>query len=270
MEGSSLKHFNFQKYTPQQIIDKYESVLAGREEQITLLSLEMGQLNDRLTTLQEENTTLLEENASLKSKLSKKESLLSQELNNKEIMFIRLEKKENEYDLLKKQYDILLKSLEGKTIIATKSQKTEYVSTPVVVEKEVNSSNNISSSNSNSEMNVNPNNPFNDVGDGEEKGKESEGDGSKQNEDKDKDKQVKMSARDKIKELKAKTGNVTKLNFSQILQAKKDAASKKDNKEDKQEKDKEKDNNKDNQSEIVSSTQVNQDNVVENKEDNTQ
>lgn len=255
MEGSSLKHFNFQKYTPQQIIDKYESVLAGREEQITLLSLEMGQLNDRLTTFQEENTTLLEENASLKLKLSKKESLLSQELNNKEIMFIRLEKKEKEYDLLKKQYDILLKSLEGKTIIATKSQKTEYVSTPVVVEKEVNSSNN--------EMNVNPNNPFNDVVDGEEKGKESEGNGSKQNEDKDK--QVKMSARDKIKELKAKTGNVTKLNFSQILQAKKDAASKKDNKEDKQEKDKEKDN----QSEIAS-TQVNQDNVVENKEENTQ
>ena len=222
MEGSSLKHFNFQKYTPQQIIDKYESVLAGREEQITLLSLEMGQLNDRLTTFQEENTTLLEENASLKLKLSKKESLLSQELNNKEIMFIRLEKKEKEYDLLKKQYDILLKSLEGKTIIATKSQKTEYVSTPVVVEKEVNSSNN--------EMNVNPNNPFNDVVDGEEKGKESEGNGIKQNDDKDK--QVKMSARDKIKELKAKTGNVTKLNFSQILQAKKDAASKKDNKED--------------------------------------
>lgn len=259
MEGSSLKHFNFQKYTPQQIIDKYESVLAGREEQITLLSLEMGQLNDRLTTFQEENTTLLEENASLKLKLSKKESLLSQELNNKEIMFIRLEKKEKEYDLLKKQYDILLKSLEGKTIIATKSQKTEYVSTPVVVEKEVNSSNN----SSNNEMNVNPNNPFNDVVDGEEKGKESEGNGSKQNEDKDK--QVKMSARDKIKELKAKTGNVTKLNFSQILQAKKDAASKKDNKEDKQEKDKEKDN----QGEIAS-TQVNQDNVVENKEENTQ
>ena len=192
MEGSSLKHFNFQKYTPQQIIDKYESVLAGREEQITLLSLEMGQLNDRLTTLQEENSTLLEENASLKSKLSKKESLLSQELNNKEIMFIRLEKKENEYDLLKKQYDILLKSLEGKTIIATKSQKNEYVSTSMVVEKEVNSNNN--------ETNVNPNNPFNDVvvnennkaEKEEEKGKESEGEGNKQNEDKQ---QVKVSAR---------------------------------------------------------------------------
>ena len=192
MEGSSLKHFNFQKYTPQQIIDKYESVLAGREEQITLLSLEMGQLNDRLTTLQEENNALLEENASLKSKLSKKESLLSQELNNKEIMFIRLEKKENEYDLLKKQYDMLLKSLEGKTIIATTSQKTEYLNTPKVVEKEVNSNNN--------ETNVNPNNPFNDVviinenkvEKEDEKGKESEGEGNKQNEDKQ---QVKMSAR---------------------------------------------------------------------------
>ena len=52
------------------------------------------------------------------------------------------------------------------------------------------------------------------------------------------------------------------MNFSQILQAKKDAASKKDNKEDKQEKDKE---NKDNQSEVP----LPQDNV-ENKEENTQ
>ena len=107
-------------------------------------------------------------------------------------MFIRLEKKENEYDLLKKQYDILLKSLEGKTIIATTSQKTEYLNTPKVVEKEVNSNNN--------ETNVNPNNPFNDVviinenkvEKEDEKGKESGGEGNKQNEDKQ---QVKMSAR---------------------------------------------------------------------------
>ena len=188
MEGSSLKRFNFQNYTPQQIIDKYECVLAGREEQITLLSLEMGRLNDKLTTLQEENSALLEENVSLKTKLSKKESLLLQELNNKEIMFIRLEKKENEYDLLKKQYDILLKSLEGKTIIATKSQKTaDYVSTALVAEKEPSN---------NSETGINPNNQFNDVAvDGskgekeEEKGRESEG--NKQTEDK----QVKVSAR---------------------------------------------------------------------------
>ena len=68
---------------------------------------------------------------------------------------------------------------------------------------------------------------------------------------------------DKIKELKAKTGNVTKLNFSQILQAKKDAAMKKDNKEENKDKD-----NQNNQNEITLH-QVTQDNV-ENKEENIQ
>ena len=36
-----------------------------------------------------------------KEAVKKKESLLAQDLNNKEIMFIRLEKRENEYDKLK-------------------------------------------------------------------------------------------------------------------------------------------------------------------------
>ena len=54
------------------------------------------------------------------------------------------------------------------------------------------------------------------------------------------------------------------MNFSQILQAKKDAASKKDNKEDKQEKE-----NKDNQGEIPL-PQVAQDIVEKKKEENTQ
>ena len=69
---------------------------------------------------------------------------------------------------------------------------------------------------------------------------------------------------DKIKELKAKTGNVTKLNFSQILQAKKDAAMKKDNKED----NRDNKDNQNNQNEITL-PQVTQDNV-ENKEENIQ
>ena len=65
---------------------------------------------------------------------------------------------------------------------------------------------------------------------------------------------------DKIKELKAKTGNVTKLNFSQILQAKKDAAMKKDNKDENKDKD-----NKDE----ITVPPVTQDNV-ENKEESIQ
>ena len=35
---SSLKHFNFKGWTADQILEKYESVLASREKQITDLS----------------------------------------------------------------------------------------------------------------------------------------------------------------------------------------------------------------------------------------
>ena len=101
--GSSLKSFNFKGWTADQILEKYESVLASREDQITGLSCEVGSLNSRLDTLTEEVEKLREENASLKSKLEKKEKILQQELNSKEIMFMRLEKIEGEYDELKKQ-----------------------------------------------------------------------------------------------------------------------------------------------------------------------
>ena len=106
---SSLKHFNFKGWTADQILEKYESVLASREKQITDLSIEMGSINDKLNILTEQVENLKKENEQLKSVLKKKETLLAQELNNKEIMFIRLEKRENEYDELKMKYDILVR-----------------------------------------------------------------------------------------------------------------------------------------------------------------
>lgn len=106
---SSLKHFNFKGWTADQILEKYESVLASREKQITDLSIEMGSLNDKLNILTEQVENYKKENEQLKATLKKKESLLTQELNNKEIMFIRLEKRENEYDELKTKYDILVR-----------------------------------------------------------------------------------------------------------------------------------------------------------------
>ena len=48
---SSLKHFNFKGWTADQILEKYESVLASREKQITDLSIEMGSINDKLNIL---------------------------------------------------------------------------------------------------------------------------------------------------------------------------------------------------------------------------
>ena len=52
---------------------------------------------------------IIAENEQLKAALKKKESLLAQDLNNKEIMFIRLAKRENEYDKLKMKYDIMVR-----------------------------------------------------------------------------------------------------------------------------------------------------------------
>ena len=106
---SSLKHFNFKGWTADQILEKYESVLASREKQITDLSIEMGSINDKLNILNEQVDNYKKENAQLKAALKKKESLLAQDLNNKEIMFIRLEKRENEYDKLKMKYDIMVR-----------------------------------------------------------------------------------------------------------------------------------------------------------------
>ena len=51
---SSLKHFNFKGWTADQILEKYESVLASREKQITDLSIEMGSINDKLNILTEQ------------------------------------------------------------------------------------------------------------------------------------------------------------------------------------------------------------------------
>ena len=49
--GSSLKNFPFKGWTADQILEKYESVLASRERQITDLSIEMGSINDKINTL---------------------------------------------------------------------------------------------------------------------------------------------------------------------------------------------------------------------------
>ena len=106
---SSLKHFNFKGWTADQILEKYESVLASREKQITDLSIEMGSINDKLNILTEQVENYKKENEQLKEAVKKKESLLAQDLNNKEIMFIRLEKRENEYDKLKMKYDIMVR-----------------------------------------------------------------------------------------------------------------------------------------------------------------
>jgi hypothetical protein len=46
---SSLSTFNFSSFTKDQIIDKYEKVLASREKQLQDLSMMIGSYNEKLT-----------------------------------------------------------------------------------------------------------------------------------------------------------------------------------------------------------------------------
>lgn len=69
---SSLKYFNFQGWTQDKIIEKYENVLTSREKQITDLSIEIGSLNDRISFLAENLKNFKDENEILKNKLQKK------------------------------------------------------------------------------------------------------------------------------------------------------------------------------------------------------
>jgi hypothetical protein len=50
--SSSLKNYNFKGWTTEKIIEKYESVLASRENQIADLSSELGTVNDTFYSIQ--------------------------------------------------------------------------------------------------------------------------------------------------------------------------------------------------------------------------
>ena len=95
---SSLKNIKFDELTAEQIIKKYEEVLNSREKQVFELSAEAGKVNQKLENLRDKIETSKSKNTQLKAILQKKETLLKQELDNKEIMFMQLSKKEKECD----------------------------------------------------------------------------------------------------------------------------------------------------------------------------
>jgi hypothetical protein len=108
--GSSLKFYNFNKATKDEIIEKYEVVLESREIQVTDLSMELGKIEERSLKLEERNEILendieklKKENEKLALVLKKKDFFLNQELQNKEHMFMRLQDKESECDNLQSQ-----------------------------------------------------------------------------------------------------------------------------------------------------------------------
>ena len=119
--NSSLKNIISSRMSPQEIISKYENVLASREAQLTQLTKEMGVLNNRVNDLNakmininKQNLELINENNDLKQKLIKKDKYLETELSSKEIMFMRLQNKEVEYDNLLKKYNELTQNSDDK------------------------------------------------------------------------------------------------------------------------------------------------------------
>ena len=95
---SSLKNAKFENMTAEQVIKKYEDVLNSREKQVFELSAEIGQINKKLQKMKAKYENSQEKNMKLKNILEKKEALFKQELDNKELMFMQLTKKEKEWD----------------------------------------------------------------------------------------------------------------------------------------------------------------------------
>ena len=114
--GSSLKNFNFEGMTTEEIINKYESVLSTRESQILDLTMAIGHANSEINKLTEGIEKYDKENEELLGKIKKLEKNISQELNNKEIMFMRLQKKDSEVEFLQIQYDAMVNGTDVKPI----------------------------------------------------------------------------------------------------------------------------------------------------------
>ena len=120
VNGSSLKNFNFEGMTTEEIINKYESVLSTRENQLLSLTIEIGNANSEINKLTDEIEQYDKENELLLNKINKIEKNIAQELNNKEIMFMRLQQKESEVEFLQIQLDALVK---GTNIKPTEEKK---------------------------------------------------------------------------------------------------------------------------------------------------
>ena len=120
VNGSSLKNFNFEGMTTEEIINKYESVLSTGENQLLSLTIEIGNANSEINKLTDEIEQYDKENELLLNKINKIEKNIAQELNNKEIMFMRLQQKESEVEFLQIQLDALVK---GTNIKPTEEKK---------------------------------------------------------------------------------------------------------------------------------------------------
>ena len=86
MIQSSMKYFDLSSLTEDEIIEKYENLLAGREKQIKELSHQIGLLNEKYYDNLDEIKILEKEMKESEEKCKKKENILNQEINSREIM----------------------------------------------------------------------------------------------------------------------------------------------------------------------------------------
>ena len=188
---SSLKNAKFENMTAEQVIKKYEEVLNSRERQIYELSAEIGQITKKTQKMKAKYENCKEQNTKLKNIFQKKEILLKQELDNKELMFMQLTKKEKECDEIQKKIDDLKKN---KT--STKNEINIDEENGVV-------DNDIKKNNENKIENIN---------DKEEK-KESIKEKEKEKDNPD----LKSLAKEKINQLTNKGEGMKKINFAELL-----------------------------------------------------
>ena len=81
-----MKYFDLSSLTEDEIIEKYENLLAGREKQIKELSHQIGLLNEKYYDNLDEIKILEKEMKESEEKCKKKENILNQEINSREIM----------------------------------------------------------------------------------------------------------------------------------------------------------------------------------------
>ena len=190
---SSLKNAKFENMTAEQVIKKYEEVLNSREKQIYELSAEIGQINKKMQKMKAKFENSKEKNIKLKNILQKKEVLLKQELDNKELMFMQLTKKEKECDEIQKKIEDLKKNKKS-------TQKDEIKSNDNKINNDVEKINKKK----------------------DEKINNKEDDKKIETKEKDKDKEkdnpdLKLLAKEKINQLTNKGEGMKKINFAELL-----------------------------------------------------
>ena len=183
IKQSSLKNAKFENMTAEQVIKKYEEVLSSRERQIFELSSEIGQINKKMQKMKAKCENSKEKNIKLKNILQKKEVLLKQELDNKELMFMQLTKKEKECDEIQQKIKDMKdnKKIEKKEEI--KSENIENIKNEE--NKEIN----------------------------EEKKEETK-------KEKENEADLKLLAKEKINQLTNKGEGMKKINFAELLKKK--------------------------------------------------